>query len=83
MAVTIADNDFTGLTSVKIGLVPTYISGEAVNDDSGLVEIINNNDKNAVFKITNNAQILKIVSTNGTKTNTQTFNLTNLVLLDS
>lgn len=54
-----------------------------MNDDSGLVELINDNDKNIVLKITNNAQILKIVSTNGTKTNTQAFNLTNLVLLDS
>lgn len=80
LALDFADNTFTGLTSVKVGLVPTYVSGEAVNDDSGLVEIINDDTKDGVFKITNGSQIFKIVSTDGTRTNTQTFSLSGLTL---
>ena len=80
LAVNLANNDFSGLTSVKIGLVPTYVSGLPVNDDSGLVELINDNEKNGVFLVHNTNQVFKIVSTNGTKTNTQTFSLTGLTL---
>ena len=68
----LADNDFTGLTSVKIGLDPSQ--------GSGLVEIINDPDKNGVFRIASNDQVFKIVSTDGTQTNTQTFSLTGLTL---
>lgn len=80
LALTLAGNDFSGLTSVKIGLRPTYKSGEAVDDDSGLVEIINDPDRNGVFRISSNDQVFKIVQTNGTKTKTQTFSLTGLTL---
>ena len=76
----LANNDFTGLTSVKVGLVPTYVSGSEVNDDSGLVELINDSEKNGVFLVHNTNQVFKVVSTDGTKTNTQTFSLTGLTL---
>lgn len=77
---TFASNDFTGLDSVKVGLRPTYNSGVAVDDDSGLVELINDPDKNGVFKITNTDQVFKIVQTKGIKTKTQTFSLSGLTL---
>ena len=60
-------------TSVMVGLDPSY--------GNGLVEIINDPDKNGAFKITNTEQVFKIVSTDGTNTNTQTFDLSGLTLL--
>ena len=81
LAVNFADNDFTGLTSVKIGLRPTYRGGIPYDDDSGLVEAINDPDKNGVFRITDEStQILKIVTSNGESTNTQEFDLSGLTL---
>ena len=60
-------------TSVKVGLDPS--------EGSGLVEIINDPDKNGVFKITNkDTQVFKVVQTNGAKTHVQTFDLSGLVL---
>lgn len=62
-------------TSVKVGLDPSQ--------SSGLVEIINDPDKNGVFKITDkNTQKFKIVSTDGTDTLVQTYDLSQLVLMD-
>lgn len=59
-------------TSVKVGLDPSQ--------GSGLVEIIDDPDLNGVFKITDkDTQVFKIVSTDGTSTNTQTFDLSELV----
>lgn len=59
-------------TSVKVGLDPSQ--------GSGLVEIINDPDKNGVFKITNKAtQKFKVVTTDGTHTRTQTFDLSALI----
>lgn len=73
MCLNFADNDFTGLTSVKVGMDPSQ--------GSGLVEIINDPDKNGVFKVTNpNTQKFKIVQTDGTITRTQYLDLTNLEL---
>ena len=43
LALDLSDNDFTGLTSVMVGLDPSA--------GSGLVEIINDPDKNGVFRI--------------------------------
>ena len=58
-------------TSCKVGLAPS--------EGSGLVEIINDPDKNGVFKVTNkNTQNFKIVTTDGTKTTTQIFDLQQL-----
>lgn len=59
-------------TSVKIGLEPSY--------GTGLQEIINDPDKNALLKITNkDAQIVKIVTSNATTSTTKTYKLTGLV----
>lgn len=62
-----------GLTSVKVGLDPS--------EGSGLVEIIDDPDRNGVFKITNNIQQnFKVVATDGNKTVTETYDLAGLVL---
>ena len=55
LAVNLANNDFTQFTSVRIGLDPSQ--------GSGLVEIINDPDKNGVFRVANTSQKFKIVST--------------------
>ena len=58
-------------TSVKVGLEPS--------EGTGLVELINDPDKNGVFKVTNRfTQNFKIVTTDGTKTTTQIFDLARL-----
>lgn len=58
-------------TSVKVGLEPS--------EGTGLVELINDPDKNGVFKVTNRfAQNFKIVTTDGTHTTTQIFDLARL-----
>ena len=63
-------------TSVKVGLDPSA--------GSGLVEIINDPDKNGVFRISNkNTQNFKVVVSDGTHTTTQTFDLATLTVLDS
>ena len=68
MVLDLSDNDFTGLTSVMVGMDPS--------EGSGLVELINDPDKNGVFKVTNkDVQVFKIVQTDGTKTKTQSFYL--------
>ena len=59
-------------TSVKVGLDPSQ--------SSGLVEIIDDPDKNGAFKITSTTQQFKVVTTVGTETKTQTFDLSGLVL---
>ena len=62
------------LTSVKVGLDPS--------ESSGMVEIIDDPDKNGVFKVTNNVQQnFKVVATDGTKTVTDTYDLAGLTLL--
>ena len=60
-------------TSVKVGLDPSA--------GTGLVEIIDDPDRNGVFKISNTSQKFKVVSTDGENlTTTQVFDLTNLIL---
>lgn len=60
-------------TSVKVGLEPSM--------GSGLVEIIDDPDKNGVFKITNkNTQKFKVVASNTTGSHTQIYDLTGLTL---
>lgn len=67
------DNDYSDLTSVKVGLTPSA--------GSGLVEIIDDPDKNGIMKVTDkNQQLFTIVQTDGTNTKTQAFNLSALVL---
>lgn len=63
-------------TSVKVGLDPSV--------STGLVEIIDDPDKNGAFKITNkDTQKFKVVSTYGTHSHTQTFDLSELTLATS
>lgn len=61
--------------------MPTYKSGQRVDDYSGLVEIINDPDKNGVFLIHNEYEQKFVILFNNGKTNyTQTYNLENLIL---
>lgn len=63
-------------TSVKVGLDPSQ--------GTGLVELLGDPDMNGVFKITDpSTQVFKVVSTDGIKTNTQVFDLSDLECLDS
>ena len=59
-------------TSVRVGLEPSY--------GTGLQELINDPDKNALMKVTDkDAQVLKIVTSNATTSTTKTYKLTGLV----
>lgn len=61
-------------TSVKVGLYPSR--------GTGLVEIINDPDKNGVFKVSDkDSQVFKVVSTDGTRTQIQLFDLSGLTLV--
>lgn len=78
MALNFVNNDFSKYSSVKVGMDPSQ--------SSGLVEIINDPDKNGVFKVTNkDTQVFKIVYTDAEtgETNTQTFDLSGLEVLNS
>ena len=77
---------FSGLdanaSSVKVGLRPTYPRGTdvPVDDDSGLVEIINDPDKNGVFMLHDVAtQKFKVVTTVDGKTKTDVYDLSGIV----
>lgn len=74
LCLTLAENTFTGLESVKVGMKPSQ--------GSGLVEIINDPDKNGVFKVTDkNDQKFVVVQTDSNgKTGTQRFDLSGLTL---
>ena len=67
---------FTGLdpkaTSVKVGLVPSA--------GSGFAELINDPDKNGIFKVSSKDQILRVISTDGLHQNVQDYSLANLTL---
>ena len=64
--------DWDKFTSVKVGLDPSA--------GTGLVEIIDDPDKNGVFKIADNNQIFKVVASDGVDTVTTTYSLAGLVL---
>lgn len=76
LALSLYDNTFTNLTSVKCGLKPSR--------GSGLVEILNDPDKVIVMKVADkNKQKFKIVQTRtGYNDNTQIFDLSELELID-
>lgn len=59
-------------TSVLVGLDPSQ--------GTGLVELINDPDKNGVFKIHDNNQVFKVVQKTATAEKVQIFSLANLVL---
>ena len=65
-------DDWSQYTSVKVGLDPSY--------GDGLVEIINDPDKNGAFKVTETTQKFKVVATNGTETTTTVYDLSGLTL---
>lgn len=68
-------SDWSDYTSVKVGLSPSV--------SSGLVEVLNDPDKNGVFKVTNkDNQVFKVVATDGTYTRTETYSLADLVCED-
>lgn len=63
-------------TSVLVGMDPSQ--------SSGLVEIINDPDRNGVFKVTDkDNQEFKVVITDGTQTTTKTYDLSGLTCLNS
>lgn len=71
----LADNTFTGLDSVKVGVEPSQ--------GSGLVEIINDPDKNGICKIGDDVtQKFVILQKKGTQTKKQAFDLSGLVLAE-
>ncbi len=73
MALDLSANDFTDLTSVKVGMNPSA--------GSGLIEIIDDPDKNGVFKVSNKFnQKFVITQTDGTNTKTQSYDLSQLEL---
>lgn len=72
LAVKFTTPDWDKFTSVKVGLDPSQ--------GTGLVEIIDDPDKNAVFKIHDNDQKLVIKATDGVDTVTTEYSLAKLVL---
>ena len=73
LAVKFTADDWADYTSVMIGLNPSQ--------GTGLVELINDPDKNAVLKVTDNQrQWLEIRWTNGTNEGYMTYDLSGLVL---
>ena len=73
LALDLSSNDFDDLTSVKVGMEPSA--------GSGLVELINDPDKNGVFKVTDKYnQKFVIVSTDGKNAVTQKYALSGLTL---
>lgn len=76
MALDFSDNVFTELTSLKIGLSPSA--------GSGLVEVIDDPDKNGVFKVSNKFnQKFVIESSDGEHILRQEFDLSQLELVKS
>ena len=71
-----------GATSVKVGLRPTYGGPGGttpIDDDSGLVDIIDDPDKNGIFMINDkDTQIFKVVVTDGLNTVTKEYDLSGL-----
>ncbi len=66
---------------MKVGLRPTYKSGSAVDNDSGLVECFSDPDRNGVFRISDkDTQKFIIVQTGSKGSKRQEFTLSDLVL---
>lgn len=71
IALDLSDNDFTGLTSVKVGLKPSA--------GSGLVELIDDPDKSGVFKVTDKYnQRFVIVQSDGNNIDVKEYDLNEL-----
>lgn len=68
-------NPGTGVTSLKVGLIPS--------EGEGLVECIDDLDRDGVFKITNKDKQKVVIIQSGTgRTNVQNFDLSGLTLSD-
>ena len=70
LALNFSDNDFSQFTRFEVGLDPSY--------GSGLVDIMNDPDKNGVFKITNRSQKFVISANDGTTGKSKRYNLDHL-----
>lgn len=64
----------TRATSIKVGLVPSSIGMD-------LVEIINDPDRNGVFRVTSTTQKFRVVTSDGTSSKTEDYSLTGLTLI--
>lgn len=74
MALTLADNDFTGFDSVKVGLRPSV--------STGLVEILTDPDKNGGFKVTDPfTQVFVVQKTKGTQVEEQVYSLARMQMI--
>ena len=74
LALNIKDSDFTGLTSVTGAIVPSATGSDPA-------EMINDEDKNIVFYVSDkDAQHIEFVSTDGTNTRTQKYDISGLTL---
>lgn len=72
IALHLESDDWTRYTSVKVGLDPSQASG--------MVEILDDEEKIAVGKITDNEQVFIVESTDGEFTKTDVYSLSDLVL---
>ena len=76
LALKFTSEDWNKYTSVKVGLEPST--------GTGLVELIDDPDKNGVFKVTGEIegvqQVFKVVTTDGTDTVTDEYDISELVL---
>lgn len=69
----VEDNDWTAYDSVKVGLEPSA--------GTGLVELINDPDKNMIAKVSDkDVQVLKVVATKGGQQAIKTYSLRNLTV---
>ena len=72
LVVSWADGVPSGVTSLKLGLSPSY--------GSGMKEVLADPDQNMVFRVHDNSQKVKMIYTNGTEKETKLYSLKNLVL---
>ena len=71
-----------GVTSIKMGMFPTYKNGGYVFDDSGLVDVTSDPDKGGAFRVSNkDIQSFKVVTSDGTRVHEQVYDLSKLILL--
>ena len=76
IALDLSDNDFTELTSVKVGMSPSA--------GSEMVELVGETNQYGAFKVSNKFnQKFVIVQTDGTNTKTQTYDLSQLEMVKS
>ncbi len=73
LALKFASDDWSQYSSVKVGLVPS-VSG------MDLVEVLTDDDKNGVFKISNTSQIFRVEAHKGASTVTVDYSLKGLTL---